>query len=167
MKCADILSLFRAGVPLILKCNNEIYKKDSDPDVGMIGRLLNVVVVDPGSEYECYNFVLDFGEFETFNIPLAQSNYYDSNGIPCETWMQQNYYEKDKNKLSIYVNLDEDIFDIYKPIPLINEYLNSRLNENQTYVSWLGEELLKARKGLNPIQLQGRCNRKENSNDTK
>lgn len=58
--------------------------------------------------------VNDFTSFESYNIPLMESVFFDDNGIPNLTWIESGFYKLAKDKESVYrlqneESPDEDI----------------------------------------------------------
>lgn len=138
MKAKEIFELFKKGVRPVLECTKEVFTIDCDPDEGMRGKLLDIEIADKGESYECLKFVLDFGMFEPHNIEHAKHNYYDSNGVPCETWFQQDYYERDKNRVEFYIGYDSEVFKLVENSEAYEDYIASKSDLN--YVSWLEEQ---------------------------
>jgi len=137
MKAKYIHDMYKTGVSLILRCNKGINSLDSDPNEGMLGRLLSIEYEGMNDDY--FKFVIDFGEFEKINKSFAKANYYNSDRIPCETWFDQLTYKQGKHKVEICINPEEDYFDLFDVSPILKEYLDG--NHKISYVEWLESEL--------------------------
>lgn len=88
MKARDIYELFKKGVRPIIECTEGVLKLECDPDPYMRGRIKNIQIENKDEEWEHLHFIIDFGEFEKYNVSFGQPNYYNDQGIPCETWFQ-------------------------------------------------------------------------------
>lgn len=143
MKAREIYQLFLKGVRPIIECTEEVLKLECDPDPHMRGRIKNIQIEDQGEEWEHLLFIIDFGEFEEYNVSFGRSNYYNDKGIPCETWFQQSYYQGNKNAVSIYVEYGDESFSIVGD-SLYDEFLNSK--SDLSYVKWLENEVKELKK---------------------
>ena len=76
----------------VIQFTNEVEEHEIDFDSGMFARIKDIRTDTP----DVYKFLFDFSEFEEHNLTKMKSNYYDSNGNPCETWAQQKWYNKEK-----------------------------------------------------------------------
>jgi len=148
-----IHDMYKTGVSLVLRCNKGINMSGSNPDEGMIGRLLSIEYGGMNDEY--FKFVIDFGEFEKINTSFAKANYYNSDRIPCETWFDQLTYKQGKHKVEIYVDLEGDYFDLFDVNPILSEYLT--VKKKLSYVEWLESELsrIKALNNLLESRIKG------------
>lgn len=82
----------------VIRFTDKVEDSEVDFDSGMLARIKDIQHdID-----NVYGIRLDYAEFEEHNLPLMRSNYYDSNGVPCETWAQQSWYEKNKKEGEVF-----------------------------------------------------------------
>lgn len=72
--------------------------EDDFPEVGMKAWLTKIVK-DKNSE--CYKLYFDFEEFFEYNKKYFTADYYDKNGTPCQTALENDMYPKN-HKYSVY-----------------------------------------------------------------
>lgn len=153
MKTRELVELVNQGVKPVIRV---VRGTDLEgPDNGMLGRITSVGIEDIWDrENSTVEFVIDFKEFEEINIPFAKKDWYDSNGIPCLTWMESRGYEKDSKSHGIFEMLREKQQDAdLVMIELVEEnkwlteylktdkklsytqYLESRLEDLDTWVT--------------------------------
>jgi len=127
------LSVGQLSVGQILECLPDIEKIETDPDTGMRFRLKDIRIHDEDNN-PYYEVVGDFGAFEEFNKPLAKANYYDGNGNPTLTWMQQPTYNQAKHALNIYLDPKDDVFKVVS-----NDVYEKFLKDDPgcSYIEWL------------------------------
>lgn len=137
---ADINS----GYQPIVVINSEIYE-DNFLEPNMRARLVNMELdektVTGGREDLTYKFTLDFSEFNTFNKPLAQANYFDKNGNPCLTAEEAGHKPK-SNKDIVYHSITHGkiFFDLAPDSSTkIYEHYLSGINEHgfNSYLAYL------------------------------
>lgn len=89
MKFATVEEAFAslAGKVIIFnkRCETD-YECDADPN--MKGRVKNVYMTN----HNIMKVDIDLSEFEEYNDPLMQKNYYDKNGVPCLTMKEAGMY---------------------------------------------------------------------------
>lgn len=98
---SDMKSLIGTNV----KFNDNVKYWETDFDAGMKARITEVYLYGP----KMWALRLYFNQYEEYNKGLMEANYYDKNGVPCETWEQQDHYKKDlETGLTLYVGLDDN-----------------------------------------------------------
>jgi hypothetical protein len=106
MKTKELVELVRQGVKPVIRVKDSL--NIDGPDNGMLGRIISVGVEDVWDRGDStIEIVIDFEEFEEVNKPLAKKNWYDSNGIPCLTWMESRSYEKEVKSFGIFEMFEE------------------------------------------------------------
>jgi hypothetical protein len=106
MKTKELVELVSEGVKPVIRVKDS--SNIDGPDTGMLGRIISVGVEDSwGRGESTIEFVIDFKEFEEVNKPFARRHWYDSNGIPCLTWMESMVYEKEVKSFSIFEMFEE------------------------------------------------------------
>lgn len=135
MLSTEIKTIFDKGIRPIIQCLKEIESLDVDPDEGMRGRIVDIIIKD-----ECFRFIIDWSNFESYNRQYAKPNYYDEKNVPCKTWFDQSWYQKHKTADSIYAELDSNIFEIVEN-DIYTEYQKS--NSKDHYVLWLENQIRK------------------------
>ncbi|NLE03594.1 MAG: hypothetical protein GX638_02180 [Crenarchaeota archaeon] len=130
MKVKDIISQNLVG--RVFVCNPEIEKLESDPDVGMLFRLIEYRIFGQGTDDEHYRLICDFKEFEKHNIPLMKACYYNREGVPCERWIDQKWYSKEKYTW-LYVMSDSDCFELVNEVGIRVNVYELQLNDGTRY----------------------------------
>lgn len=85
----------------------EIIKSGEYDDVSfnkhMRGKIVDIISYVEDNPQDSYvDIVIDFTPFESYNIPLMESVFFDVNGIPKFTWIESGFYNLDKGKESVY-----------------------------------------------------------------
>ena len=89
----------------VIVFNDNVGTHEIDFDTGMMARIKGIN--DDG--HHVFVFIMDFSEFEEHNMTKMKANYYDSNGVACETWAQQPSYHTDLKKGSrVYLQFVDD-----------------------------------------------------------
>jgi hypothetical protein len=76
---------------LVVKFTEEIDRDTYGPNKGMIAKIVSARL----SQDDVVKFTFDFSNFVDYNKPLAERNWFDKNGIACETWFDQDFYARD------------------------------------------------------------------------
>jgi hypothetical protein len=147
MKTKELVELVREGVKPVIRVKDSL--NIDGPDNGMLGRIISVGVEDNwGDGDSTIEFVIDFKEFEEVNKPLAEKNWYDSNGVPCLTWMESMVYEKDVKSFGIFEMLREkqadaelSMIEIVEENKWLTMYLET--DKQMSYTEFLELELEK------------------------
>jgi hypothetical protein len=145
MKTKELVELVREGVKPVIRVKDS--SNIDGPDNGMLGRIISVGVEDNwGDGDSTIEFVIDFKEFEEVNKPLAEKNWYDSNGVPCLTWMESRFYVKEVKSFGIFEMLREKQADAeLSIIELVeeNKWLTSYLETDRkmSYTEFLESRL--------------------------
>lgn len=136
MKGREFAELIARGVRPVIEFTKGIEVLDG-PDAGM-----RAVVTGGGKSLgNSFRVVCDIESFREYNEGLAQADWLDENDNPALTWFQTNFYN---GTFVFYIDGDEEIteFTLVKN-EFFGEYLQS--GSVKTYVSWLEDELAKAR----------------------
>lgn len=141
-KIAELVRLIQNGAKPVVQFGRDIADKESYPDAGMRARALSVRKENSDVLY----IEFDFSEFEAFNLPFEQPNYYDKAGKPTLTARQAGFYRPQDN---LYFDADEDVETSLELVAdertaLYNQYQASGTSE--TYVSWLESKALEGTK---------------------
>ena len=145
MKTRELVELVNAGVKPVIRV---IHGTDLEgPDNGMLGRITSVGTEDVWDrENSTVEFVIDFKEFEEVNIPFAKKDWYDKDGVPCLTWMETKYYERDSVSFGIFEMLRESgtdaelsILELVEENKWLTEYLKT--DKKLSYTQFLESRL--------------------------
>lgn len=140
-KVLSIIEMLKSGLKPVIQINNKIFE-DCYLEEKMLARLINVNVLDSGTEDEHVEYTFCYKEFIDENRKRESSNYYNSKtGNYDLTATEADYNHSNYREMSYQAMSDDEIcFEIVEN-DLLNEFLNLKI-ENQTYVEWL-ESLVK------------------------
>jgi hypothetical protein len=145
MKTKELVELVTQGVKPVIRVKNGL---DIDgPDTGMWGRIISIGIEDVWDrENSTIEFVIDFKEFEEINKPLAKKDWYNSEGVPCLTWMESRNYENEVKSFGIFEMLREKQVDAELSIIEMveeNKWLTSYLETDRkmSYTEFLESRL--------------------------
>lgn len=94
MTAREIFDMYCSGIFPVLECNRGINRLEVDPNVGMRGKLKGIDIMDKDEDTEHLLFIIDFGLYEEINKLLAKAKYYNQSFILCETWFEQEWYQR-------------------------------------------------------------------------
>jgi len=91
----------------VVKFNKMVEEWEIDFDEGMLARVKSIMTT---GDDDIYEIVMNFSEFEQYNLRLMKPNYYNRSGVPCEKWSEQkNYNRALAEGSSVYVQFEGDI----------------------------------------------------------
>lgn len=136
MNLKVLLEMSRNGVKPVVQFSKGIEEMETIIDGGMRGRFIGFVEQNDG----CIKLRFEIKEFEAFNVPLMQANYFDKDGNPTQRAIDTNYYPKDGVE-EIFWTLDTQIpLEIIDENTLFQEYV--AIGSEKSYVLWLENQLL-------------------------
>lgn len=140
-KIAELAKLIENGAKPVVQFGPDVGDKESYADTGMRARAISVQK-DDGEIHVTF----DFAEFDDFNLPFEQSNYFDKAGKPVLTAREAGFY---KPQDSLYFDQDENVETCLQPVNdertgLYLKYLAD--TKDDTYVNWLETQVLKLAK---------------------
>lgn len=131
-----LLEMSRNGVKPVVQFSKEIEEMESVIDEGMRGRFIGFVERNDGD----VELRFEIKEFEAFNVPLMQPNYYDKAGQPTLRAIDTNFYPKNGIEV-LYWNEDHSLpVEIVENNGLFQEYVAS--GSDKSYILWLETKLL-------------------------
>ena len=134
---AELVKLINNGAKPIVQFGPKVGDKESYADPGMRARAIGVT-----KDSEDVHILFDFSEFDDFNKPFEQANYYDKQQKPVLTAREAGFY---KPQDRLYFDKDENIVTCFQPVDdersgLYREYLTAGTED--TYVTWLETQVL-------------------------
>lgn len=132
----------------------EILKVDEYDEVAfsnnMRGKIANIISYVEDNPKDSYvDIVIDFEPFESYNIPLMESVFFDDKGIPNLTWIESGFYKLSKGTESIYrLQNEEATQEDTSQFKLVSEdksklYQQFLSSEQDSYISFLENLALK------------------------
>jgi hypothetical protein len=138
VKAKDLKAIVDQGIHAVIEFTEGVNDLEVDPDVRMRCKVLRIDDFhDSGLRLMC-----DFTEFDQYNRAFAKSNYFDKQGNPTQTWMQQEKYTRETlQAYTLYAGPDDDICVIVDDKYARFWKLYQKENTKESYVSWLERNL--------------------------
>lgn len=142
MMMSDFVDLVASGARPVVEFVAGIDSKESFAEKGMRARALRV----RAENSEVVRVEFDYAEFESLNLPMQSTGYYDKQRQPTLTAVEAGFYKPQDH---MYVDRDENLEQLFVLVTdsqsvLFAQYREATADTPMSYVAWLELELTKA-----------------------
>lgn len=143
MNGRELSQMVQDGIHPVVFFKKDIADQEGYLENGMRGRIIGS---KPGHD-GCCVFIVDLGDFDTFNRNFESNKYYDKNQVPCLTAREAGFY-KQQEQVWVDVSAEIQSFEVENTerLALYLRFKSDRSGD--TYVQWLEDALIAATKAV-------------------